>query len=322
MNQPPSTRSRIWPLLKLVLHVAILALVGWGVWRTVEQARAELVTSGITLRDLHFGWLVISGITYLIGMLPWALFWYRVLLAMHQRPRRWESMRAYAVSQPGKYVPGKFMVVALRSAMIRSENVDLTISAAASFVETLTVMSLGAVVGALLLPAVWSGDWWLEVFAIGAAIGVGLPTLPPVLQRLAKLTRMHRLHPEIDRSFVGLSIRRLVPGWIAIVLGWFSMGASLGATLLAMPGHLEREVRWTDLAMLTACVALSTVAGFVSGLPGGLVAREWVVMALVKPHFGATAAILSALINRCVMIAAELIIGGIMLVLRRRRPGG
>jgi uncharacterized membrane protein YbhN (UPF0104 family) len=308
---------------KYAIPVAALALVGWGVRHTVLGARDDLAEKSITLRDLHlhlqYEWLVIAAVYYLLGMLIWSLFWHQVLLAMRQRPHVWDSVRAYFISQPGKYVPGKFMVVALRSAVIRSAHVNVTLAAAASFVETLTVMSIGAVLGALLLPVIMAADWWLEGFAICAAIGVGLPAVPSVFRWIVKWTRLHRLHPEIDYSLEGLSVRRLAPGWVALVIGWIAMGGSLAVTLRAIPALVDREFVATDLPLLTACAALSTVAGFASLLPGGIVAREGLVVALLAPHFGATPALIAAIVNRFVMIVADLVAGAFMFAARRRR---
>jgi uncharacterized membrane protein YbhN (UPF0104 family) len=211
------------------------------------------------------------------------------------------------------------MVVLVRTALIRGPRVDTTLATAATFVETLTMMSIGAVLGALLVPMALVNDWRLVAFGIGAALVVGIPACPPVFRRLAQLTKLHRLHPEMDQALAGLGWRVLAPGWATIALGWLAMGASLWAAVYSIPGLPSRPDVWHDLALMTACATLSTVAGFASGLPGGLGAREWVVMTLVKPHFGAVAAVLAAMVHRLVMVIAELMAGGLLLAVRRKR---
>jgi uncharacterized membrane protein YbhN (UPF0104 family) len=302
----------------MIAQLAILALIIWGSWRTVQQALADLEKSNISFAQFDLSWLFASGFFYLAGMVPFALFWHRVLRLMDQHPKLWNSLRAYFVSQPGKYVPGKFMVVVLRSACIRKDGVNTTLAVTSTFVETLTMMSVGAVLGAVILAVYSWMEWRLVAFALCMAFVVGLPVFPPVLRRVAKLTKLSRLGPGIDRSLEGLTLSSLVPGWVGIAVGWFSMGLSLWSTLKAMPRHSLETTNWTDIFLLTACIAMSTVAGFVSGLPGGLGVRELVVMVLVKPHFGAAAAVISAVVHRCVMIVVDLMVGGIMYAAKGR----
>ncbi|MGE0757565.1 MAG: YbhN family protein [Pirellulaceae bacterium] len=312
-GRPPRGR---W--IKFAGQLVILLLVGWGIWRTMGGALVQLSEAGVRPTDLHPGWLALSGFGYLAGLYPCGTFWYRVLRSMRQRPGRWAAIRAYFASQPGKYVPGKVMVIVIRTALIRGPQVNSTLAAAATFVETLTMMSIGAAIGAVLMPLALDADWRLVAFALTSAVVVGIPTLPSVFRQVAKWTKLHRLHPEIDESLADLHIAALAPGWLGIAAGWFAMGVSLWGALHALPAATTSGGVVQELLLMTACAALSTVAGFASGLPGGLGAREWVVMALVAPQFGGVAAVLSAVIHRGVMIVTELLACVVVLLLMTR----
>ena len=73
--------------------------------------------------------------------------------------------------------------------------------------------------------------------------------------------------------------------------------------------------------LVTASVALATVAGFVVAvLPGGLGVREGVLMATLAPAVGEDAAVVSALALRLVWVAAEVVAGGVLAVARPRLP--
>ena len=349
---------------KLALQGAILCLVIWGVWRTVAQAHGTLLEQGIAWNRFDYRFLALAAVLYLGGMFPCAVFWQQVMGAMQQKVPWGEAISAYFVSQLGKYVPGKVMVLVIRTGLVRHHGVNYTLTVASIFVETLTMMSVGAMLGALLLvfslgqspskrtipikpqdsssytaeistPEKESGntdtvqfsylspsiDWRLIVFAVVAAAAVGAPTLPPVFMRIVKVTKLHRLHPEIDQSLAGLNWHLLWPGWVAIAFGWVVMGLSMWAVLQAIPGVNPKPSLPHDLPILIACVTLSTVAGFVSGLPGGIGARELVVFKLVELNFGSTAAILSAIVHRCVMLVAELIAAGVLFLLTKaQRP--
>ncbi len=64
---------------------------------------------------------------------------------------RFRNMLAFFASQLGKYVPGKAMVVVIRTDMVRGDQVKTAPAAASVFVETLTWLFVGAAIGCLLI---------------------------------------------------------------------------------------------------------------------------------------------------------------------------
>jgi uncharacterized membrane protein YbhN (UPF0104 family) len=97
------------------------------------------------------------------------------------------------------------------------------------------------------------------------------------------------------------------------------MGLSLWAALAAMAGALpEIQLNLSDVPTiypaLVACIALATVAGFMSLIPGGFGVREYVVIALLAPQFGEVAAIVSAIVMRLVSILSEAAVSIILYV--------
>ncbi len=61
------------------------------------------------------------------------------------------TLRAYYIGHLGKYVPGKAMVVILRTVMVRGHRVDAAVAAVSVFFETLTMMAVGAFMAAGIL---------------------------------------------------------------------------------------------------------------------------------------------------------------------------
>ena len=94
--------------------------------------------------SLHWGWLVLSGLLYLVGLLPEGLFWRRALRAMGQDAPLWRTLRAYFIGHLGKYVPGKAMVVVLRTGLIPRPRRPCGVAAASVFLETLDDDGRGA----------------------------------------------------------------------------------------------------------------------------------------------------------------------------------
>ena len=276
-------RPRRWWLrwLKQVFRVLILALVTWGIWKTVRQARNEFAAHQFTLEQVNLWWLCVAGVLYLAGLAPCWVFWHRTLWAMGQRPRWRETMRAHWIGHLGKYIPGKAMVVFLRTGLVYSPRVNRTAAATSVFIETLTMMAVGAFVSAVCL-LLTSGHVLLTWLAIALMVCSGAPTFPPLFRRLVRLLQVRRANPQIEEAIAGVDYRLMAYGWLIISIGWVLMGLSLWATLRAIPGA---EAGWMEslreLPLLTATVGLAMVAGFISLIPGGLGVRDWILMTLL-----------------------------------------
>jgi uncharacterized membrane protein YbhN (UPF0104 family) len=315
-NDDASTQSngKRFRAFKLVFQVLVLALVLVGIWRTVVKAVADLNQAGFALAQIQFGWLLAAGVMYLLALAPCWLFWHRTLHAMGQRPSRLESFRAFYIGHLGKYVPGKALVVVLRAGLVRSPRVDTTAAAVSVFVETLTMMAVGAAVAAALLALLFRGQLSMLLLALAAVVGAGVPTVPPIFRRLVRLAGARKFNPHIDRSLAGLDFRLMSFGWAANVPGWLLMGLSQWLTLRAIP--TMAPVTWEQLPVVTACVALAMVAGFVLLLPGGLGAREWVLMTLLAPVFGPGVAMVAAIAQRLLSLLAEFVLAAVLYFLK------
>jgi uncharacterized membrane protein YbhN (UPF0104 family) len=315
-------RPRRWlRLVKLLFRVTVLALVTWGIWKTVRQARLEFAAHEFALNQVDYAWLCLAGLLYLAGLAPCGVFWHGTLWAMGQQPTWRESMRAFWIGHLGKYVPGKAMVVILRTGLIYSERVNRTVAATSVFIETLTMMAVGAFVAAVIL--LWTSDQavltWL---AVGLMLLSGVPTYPPLFRRIVRWLQVHRANPQIDQSLAGVDGRLMGFGWVIISIGWLALGLSLWATLRAIPGAAPdwwESLR--DLPLLTAAVGLAMVAGFLSLIPGGLGVRDWILMTLLAPQYGAKIAVVSTVLLRVVWLLSELVVSAILYVdvLRVRR---
>jgi len=298
--------------LLLALKLLIVALVAWCVRGTVLDAVARL---GEYWRRLAPGWLLAAGGLYLLGLLPEGLFWHRVLRALGQDVRLGPTLRAYFIGHLGKYVPGKAMVVVLRAGLLRGRQLDTGLVIASVFLETLTMMAVGACLAIPILATWFSSDPRLLAAAIALTVVAGLPTLPPVFCRLARLLGVARSSPQAAERLARLRYRTLAGGWLAMTAGWLLMGASLWAVLRGMgiaAGPPE------ELLLDTAAVALAVVGGFVSMIPGGLLAREAVLAALLGGQLGGAAAIIVAALLRLVWLVAELAISAMLYAVGKR----
>jgi uncharacterized membrane protein YbhN (UPF0104 family) len=195
------------------------------------------------------------------------------------------------------------------------------------FFETLTMMTVGAFISAAILAFWFRGHWFLTMTALGLMVAAGLPTLPPVFRRLVKLAGVGKSNPATAEKLHNLGGKTLALGWLAMSIGWVILGLSLWAVLRAVGVD---QLLWASqtvpldpvgqLPLYTASVSLSMVAGFLSLIPGGAAVREAVLAELLSPHFGATIAVVSAVVLRLVWLMSELLISGILYVSGARMP--
>lgn len=262
----------------------------------------------------HFGWLTLAGTFYLVGQLPPAMFWRRLLVTLGQRPDWLAAFRAYYIGHLGKYVPGKALVVVLRAGLVRSEGVSATVAALAVFIETLGMMAVGSLLAAVILTILAIRDpnhVWMLGLAVGLIFVAGVPTFPPVFRFLVRKLGLGKIPPATLELLDRLGWKTLLSGWILMAPGWVLQAWGLWAVLksLEIPGQDPLQ----QLPLYLAAMTTAVVAGFLSLIPGGLGVRDGVLVFFLK-SMGLTPAeaVLTAILQRLVTLLAELAISGIL----------
>jgi uncharacterized membrane protein YbhN (UPF0104 family) len=305
-----------------------LVLVLAGIAREIYKAQHAFHQHKFSLSEVDFRWLPLAAVAYAGGMLPMGLFWYAIMRALGQRPHLIETLRAYYIGALGKYVPGKAMVVVLRTGLVRSGRVDATVAAVSVFAETLTMMAAGAFLSAVILAVLYADQVIFLLLAIGLMLCAGVPTLPPIFRRLVYLLKVRKLNPQIGEHLEGLSWRLMAFGWLGNLIGYSLFGVSMWAVLRAMPGVNANAILFVEtMPLITGTVCLAMVAGFLSLLPGGVFVREFIIMTLLSPRVGSVAALVSAVLLRLVWLSAEVLLAGVLYVTirspaRRQEPAG
>lgn len=301
------SRKRLWLVVKSVLAVAVVAGV------CVQFAR---ILRDPALADQSFAlraeYLLPAALLYLAAHTCWAAFWVRLLRSQGVPVSAFAGLRAYFVSQFGKYIPGKVWVIGIRVAMLGSPGTKLAVGVTATY-ETLASMAAGALLGVLLLPylgvlpAVISGN--VVLLAGVAALPLALGVTNKLAVRVAAKSRGPDA-PPLPSPPVLLLGQGLLHG----ACGWCLLGLSLGLVVRAVAPQPPAWDVPTYLGDLAAA-ALSYVVGFVVLVaPGGLGAREIVLQhALTRRFVGpldepvaAGLAVVVALVLRLVWTVAEL----------------
>jgi uncharacterized membrane protein YbhN (UPF0104 family) len=321
-------KSRIFTILKALIFIAVVVWVVWELnksWNKISQVKWQA----------DYYWLLFSAIFYFLAYIPTSMFWRYSMQSLGQRPGVYESLRAYYIGHLGKYVPGKAVVVVLRSGLLNHDRTRTSVAAAAVFLETLTMMASGAFLSALIV-VVWFREMenglWLILLAIGMAICAGLPILPPVFRKMAKKVGVGRNDPDIDQKLRGLSFKTLLIGWGLTILTWLFLGLSLWSAVkgvridIANGAIIEMESLFANgcelMARFTLAASFSVVLGFVLMMPGGIGVRDFVLAQVLTIYFAgkldndmslATSyAIVVAGVQRLVSILVELLAAAVM----------
>ena len=301
----PAWKTYAKPAVKAVVAVVVLAAVG----RHVSKTWAELESRG---QSLHVkpAWILASALIYLVGLAACGLFFAAVMKASRSPVSTRASVRAYLISHLGKYVPGKAMVVVMRVGLVVPHGARAATAAIATFYETLVMMGAGAIV-AVSGFSFGAGPFQRlpTVLATGLALGFLVVVDPLVFPRVSKLIATPfpgvgpDAQPMIGRRLLGLGLLLNGLSWVLLGLSQVAVVCAV-STVPITPGFV---------ALVTAGVALATVAGFVVAvLPGGLGVREWVLMTTLAPAVGEEIAVVSALALRLTWVAAEVAVALIL----------
>ncbi len=306
-----STAEQRRKLLKLGLRWTVFTLAVAAIGYMVYQSREQLLAESFSLNQVNWRFWLLAIVSYLSAMLLANLFWYRVLIALGQRPKISDCLAAFFTSQLGKYIPGKAMVVVIRTDLVRGPQVNARIAAASVFVETLTWIFIGSAIASLLLILRFRDQSVLQWTAGVLTVAAGVLTWPAIFQKLAgRLTALGQRDQEPLKS---LGLSTMAFGWVVMSLGWCLNGLSLWLVIKGLP---ETTITGNDYPLTLACVSLATVAGFVTLLPGGVGVRELVMIPLLSPTIGAANAIIAAVVIRLVWLTSELLAAGIIYLVR------
>lgn len=314
----------IWAVLKVVFPLVIIAGVGWHFFGILS--RRELTETHF---DIHLGWLLLSALLYLGAQSIWATFFVTALHSQSVSVPTGAALRAYFISQLGKYVPGKAWVVFMRVRSLQGYGIHRGAVVMAGFYETLTAMGAGALVALILLPwlgdtgeTIWGWEWlFVVVLLLPMTIGISQRVVGKWSNRRAKKRAEVEgvAHQPIESRF---RLLLLVRGTIRDSIGWALLGVSLWACVRGLTPW-DEALTIELFLRFTGVVAVAYVAGFAALLlPGGVGVRELLIQTMIAaeltlilgPNQAAALAVVVALILRLVWTLAEmLLIGGLYL---------
>ncbi len=232
---------------------------------------------------IQYRWLFLSGIFYIVAFIPSAFFWYLSLRWLGQSPKLWQAFKAFYFSQLGKYIPGKALVVLIRSDMISGPKVRTSIAAACVFYETLMMMGIGAFIAAIIVLCYFRQHIIFSCMALGVSVVSLLPLTPPLFVRLLKILHIGKGDPQVQQSLQNLRYKNLLAGMVLMIFLWLGFGLSLWSAIQGL--GISTPPLYLSLPRYVCIVALAMTLGFAVPIsPGGLGIREAVISALLLPY--------------------------------------
>ena len=317
--------KRWWPWLKWSLFLLVLIGVGWRGWSLWKDVKPGQVR-------FSAGWFVTAFLAYIAGMFPSAAFWTALLRRSGSSISYPRGIRAHYCGQPGKYLPGKALVLMIRSSLAAAEGVSVSTAAVTATYETLVTMSAGLVLTALLAPWVVTNEFLQQKGiplvlpeqtgsrCVYAAIVLAVSVVGLLFATRLFGAAFGKLLPKKFRSDDSVNWSRLGIGWtigwyFALLASWWIHGLGMGCTIASVttqPFDLSGWSQWT------AAVAGSTAVAFLAVFaPAGLGVREELITEILHSHVGGKAFLVAGM-YRGVSFAGEIVAAAILYYIFRK----
>lgn len=290
-------RDRRWQLLGLVAT----ALVAVFVWRTLDANWDQFRSAPLELR-ISPAWIAAS------ALLVWAMYalligaWRGLLASWGRHLTGWDAARIWALSNLGKYVPGKVWAMAGMAVMAGRAGIDAWGATGAAILMQVLAVGTGSVVvavaGTTALEAAYPGArvaLWL--LALLSAAGVGAVLWPPVARRLLQAL------PGTARAASATAPAPVAIGGAiaANAIAWLGYGVALWCLARGVLGPVPLPV-----GAAIGAFAASYLAGLLALFaPGGLVVREALLVVLLQPALGLPQATALAIASRLLLTVTE-----------------
>jgi hypothetical protein len=281
-------RGLVW-IAQLALAVAVV----WFVVDAVAVRWSDFRDLDVAL-SLRPGRLVLAATTVLVAYGFLVAAWARLVGAWSERLPFRAAFRVWALSNLGRYVPGKIWSVAGLAVLAQREGVSPWAATGSAIVMQGLALGTGAAVVLGTLP-LGGSSLALAGGLLAVTVGVYALTDRRVMGRVGRL--MGR-----PVGIPALSLQGAVVGAAANLAAWIAYGM---AFWLLADGLLAEHA-------LTPPVSIGIfAAGYLVGLvslfaPGGVGVREAMYLALITPLAGGGAALTLTLGSRLLLTATEI----------------
>ncbi len=281
------------------------------------REKSRLESSIPTMANLNWTRIALASLLYAVALVPPGFVLAAAIRSLGERASLPTAIASQVLGHVGKYVPGKAMVIVLRVGGLSIDGVSVVTSTISVFMETLLMMAVGAAFAGIVVFWLPVQAWMMATAAVVAMLA-SIPTLPPILTRVAAKVA-HRNPAGKKSQYTISSARFFIVGWAWSLLAWILIGVSFTLLVLAIPSPKSLPAPVILYAVCTAAIALGMVVGFASLLPGGAGIRELVLTTLLAQAVGPAHALLAAIAARLMFIVVEACCSGIAWLFLRKK---
>ncbi|MCY3007418.1 MAG: lysylphosphatidylglycerol synthase transmembrane domain-containing protein [Planctomycetota bacterium] len=295
----------------MALRFTIWALALFFFGLALRRAGLELSKSEVPLdwKSVRWSYWVLSVFFGAVALVPPCIAWQAILRDFGQSVHWADSMYAYFLGHFGKYVPGKAMAVLLRVSELHRHGVIVRPAIVSVFIETLTSIATGAILGAVLVQWIECSRWF-QLSALAGIPGALLVICPQpfrfIVGWIAK-SRIGNMPESVVRAIDAQLMNRTV---LWSLLGWLLQGTSLWLVLQSLvdlqPASATGLEGLHSWIVCVASMSLGALAGFLSMLPGGALARELASISILLSIVPEPIALIATIVVRLTSIVAEL----------------
>ena len=268
------------------------------------QEQDLLRRSEPSVANLRWDLICLACVLYALGLMAPGLVLHGALRSLGEHAWMTTTLAAQLIGHAGKYVPGKALVIVLRVGALRKDHVRPVQATISIFMETLLMMSVGAALAGIVICQLPVPPWMMWS-AVGVAVAASIPTLPPILTRVAGKIAKIDIGALQSSGQATSSAYFFMCGWFWSLVSWIFIGSGFTALVLAIPTGTVLPDLPTLWAVSTAAIALAIVIGFASLLPGGIGVRELALTTVLATSVGPVHALLAAIAARLMFVAVE-----------------
>lgn len=298
------------PVWRRVAGALLIAVTAWWLGRLIADNWTEL---------RRFDWdadpgLLAASVAAHVAVLAFGVWvWSRVLRHFEHPPVRLGTLqRIWFVSNLARYVPGKVFQFIAVAQLSRGAGLSGAVLLTAMLVHTGITLASALVVAAWTLTGgiVRGVDplWPALIASAGAVLAVHPAFLNRLLAVIPRLLKKEVIRWNA-RWVDGLALLALA------LINWLLYGVAYHLFMASLT-----DVPWRLMPQMAGVNALSFFLGYASPLPGGAGLREVSMAELLQPYLPNGVAAVMSLASRLWTIAAELLGGGLALLLVRGGP--
>lgn len=298
--QAEKKHSARFRVLRILIVIGIFALLGFFLVRDLNSLSS-------TKLKVHLGWLSLSALLLLFGLLLEVWVWQKNLRLVGAQLSLKNSFKLYYQANVARYIPGKIWSVVGFIHLGQKANLPASKTVGGLLTGLISSLVSGFLLGALCLLLSGTGELKMGIWLSILLVAAGLAGLHPAVSGfLLKAASRFTKRPLLINRYSFSQVLHLL-GWYAIAWLFFSFSFAIlvrAFSALSLPGFIYA------LGVFPISYGIGYLAFF---SPGGWGIREGGIALLLSQIVPTYLAVTVALVSRLMFTALEAIFFGIAL---------